>query len=75
MKLKNFFKNLKKEINYKSFNGFEFNSKKIKKNLDWKIKINLITGLEMTFSWYLNNLSYFKTLNQKDIKLRFGLKK
>ena len=31
MKLKNFFKNLKKEINYKSFNGFEFNSKKIKK--------------------------------------------
>ena len=32
MILKNFFKNLKKDFNNKSFNGFEFNSKKIKKN-------------------------------------------
>ena len=31
MKLKNFFQKFKKEINYKSFNGFEFNSKKKKK--------------------------------------------
>ena len=54
---------------------YALNSKKIKKNLNWKTKIDLASGLEMTFSWYLNNLSYFKTLNQKDIKLRFGLKK
>ena len=33
MILKNFFKNLKKDFNNKSFNGFEFNSKKIKKKL------------------------------------------
>ncbi len=32
MKLKNFFKNLKKEFNHITFAGFEFNSKKIKKN-------------------------------------------
>ena len=32
MILKSFFKNLKKNFNNKSFNGFEFNSKKIKKN-------------------------------------------
>ena len=45
MKLKNFFKNLKKEINYKSFNGFEFNSKKIKKNyIFFAIKGNKING-------------------------------
>ncbi len=54
---------------------YALNSTKIKKNLNWKTKINLVNGLEMTFSWYLNNLSYFKTLNQKDIKLRFGLKR
>ena len=32
MILKSFFKNLKKDFNNKSFDGFEFNSKKIKKN-------------------------------------------
>ena len=32
MILKSFFRNLKKDFNNKSFNGFEFNSKKIKKN-------------------------------------------
>ena len=32
MMLKSFFKNLNKDFNNKSFNGFEFNSKKIKKN-------------------------------------------
>ena len=54
---------------------YALNSKKIKKNLNWKTKINFLSGLEMTFLWYINNLSYFKTLNQKDIKSRFGLKK
>ncbi len=68
------------KINYvKDRPGHDFryalNSKKIKKNLNWKTKINFLSGLEMTFLWYINNLSYFKTLNQKDIKSRFGLKK
>ncbi len=53
---------------------YALNSKKIKQTLNWKAKTNLINGMEKTFSWYLRNLSYYKTLNQKDIKLRFGLK-
>ena len=32
MILKSFFKNLDKNFNNRGFNGFEFNSKKIKKN-------------------------------------------
>ncbi len=45
MKLKNFFKNLKKEFNNKSFKGFEFNSKKIKKNyIFFAIKGNKFNG-------------------------------
>ena len=32
MKLKNFFTNLKKEFDQMTFKGFDFNSKKIKKN-------------------------------------------
>ena len=67
------------KINYvKDRPGHDFryalNSNKIRKNLIWKPKINILDGLEMTFSWYQNNPSYFKTLNQKDIKSRFGLK-
>ena len=37
-------------------------------------EVNIDKGLKNTFYWYLNNLSYFKKLNQKDIKSRFGLK-
>ena len=54
---------------------YALNSNKIKKNLKWKPKVNIASGLDKTFSWYLNNLSYFKKLNQRDIKSRFGLKK
>ena len=53
---------------------YALNSNKIKKNLKWQPKVNIALGLNKTFSWYLNNLSYFKKLNQKDIKSRFGLK-
>ena len=53
---------------------YALNSNKIKKRLKWESKININSGLSKTFSWYLNNLSYFKKLNQKDIESRFGLK-
>tara|TARA_Y100000591_G_C21761217_1_gene660189 strand:+ start:111 stop:1139 length:1029 start_codon:yes stop_codon:yes gene_type:complete len=53
---------------------YALNSKKLRKNLNWNKKINLTDGLSKTFSWYLNNLSYFKTLDQKDINIRLGLK-
>ncbi len=54
---------------------YALDSNKIKKNLKWKPRVNIASGLDKTFSWYLNNLSYFKKLNQRDIKSRFGLKK
>ena len=53
---------------------YAINSKKIKKKLKWTTKEKIIEGLNKTFSWYLNNLSYYKALDQKDINLRFGLK-
>ena len=53
---------------------YALNSNKIKKKLKWETKVNINSGLSKTFSWYLNNLSYFKKLNQKDIESRFGLK-
>ena len=53
---------------------YALNSNKIKKNLKWKPDVNIDKGLKKTFYWYLDNLSYFKKLNQKDIKSRFGLK-
>ena len=53
---------------------YALNSNKIKKKLKWKPKVNIALGLNKTFSWYLNNLSYFKKFNQKDIKSRLGLK-
>ena len=44
----------------------------IKKSLNWSPKIKIIKGLEKTFSWYLNNELYFKNMNKKNIKKRFG---
>ena len=54
---------------------YALNSDKIMKKLGWKPKINFETGLKKTFDWYLDNLNYYKSLNKKDIKNRFGLKK
>ena len=54
---------------------YALNSDKIMKKLGWKPKINFETGLKKTFDWYLDNLNYYKYLNKKDIKNRFGLKK
>ena len=53
---------------------YAIDSGKIKKDLNWHPKTEILDGLEQTFSWYLKNLSYYKMLNQKDINLRFGLK-
>ena len=54
---------------------YALNSSKLIKELKWKPKTNFRTGLEKTFEWYLNNTNYYKSLNKKDIKKRFGLRK
>ncbi len=54
---------------------YALNSQKIKKNLKWSAKKDLMTGLKDTINWYLNNKSYYKNLSKKDIIKRLGIKK
>ena len=46
---------------------YSLNSSKINKNINWKSKTSLNEGLKKTISWYLNNISYYSTINKKDI--------
>jgi len=54
---------------------YAIDSSKIKKKLNWKPKINFMTGIKKTFNWYINNQKYFSKLNKKDILNRLGTKK
>ena len=54
---------------------YALNSKKIQKELNWKVKINLEEGIKKTFEWYLKNLNYYKQFSKNDILSRKGLKK
>ena len=51
---------------------YALNSSKIKKNLNWKPKINFRKGIELTFDWYNENKLFFKSLSKKDIIKRLG---
>jgi dTDP-glucose 4,6-dehydratase len=46
---------------------YSINSSKINNNINWKSKTNLNEGLKKTILWYLNNISYYSTINKKDI--------
>jgi dTDP-glucose 4,6-dehydratase len=52
---------------------YALNSNKIRKQLNWRPKVNLKQGIETTVEWYLNNLEYFKTI-KKQYMQRQGLK-
>ena len=54
---------------------YALNSKKIRKELKWKTKINLNKGLNDTFFWYLNNKKFFLGISKKLYDKRLGLKK
>ena len=54
---------------------YALNSNKIKKELKWKPNINFKIGLKETFTWYLENNNYYKSLSKKDITKRLGIKK
>ena len=43
---------------------YSMSSKKIAKELDWKMKINFETGLEKTIQWYLNNPEILNDISQ-----------
>ena len=51
---------------------YALNSNKLKKKLNWKIKIDISNGLKKTFNWYLDNQEYFLNINKRDINKRFG---
>ena len=51
---------------------YALNSKKIKQNLNWYPKINFDKGIKLTFDWYNNNKTYYKSLSKKDITNRLG---
>ncbi len=53
---------------------YALNSNKIKKELNWKPKINFGEGIKLTFDWYNNNKMYYNSLKKKDIHKRFGNK-
>jgi len=53
---------------------YALNSNKIKKNLEWYPKTNFKEGIKLTFDWYNNNKSYYKSLSKKDIIKRLGKK-
>ena len=54
---------------------YALDSKKIKKKLGWKAKIALDKGLAETFSWYVNNNYFFRSIPKKLYLNRMGLKK
>ena len=53
---------------------YALNSNKIKKKLKWYPKTNFEEGVKLTFNWYKNNKSYYKSLLKKDINKRLGIK-
>ena len=51
---------------------YALNSNKIKKELNWRPKITFNKGIRITFEWYKNNRSYYKSISKKDIIKRLG---
>ncbi len=54
---------------------YALNSKKTINEIEWKPKINLIKGLNLTFKWYITNLKYYSSLKMMEATKRVGLKK
>ena len=53
---------------------YAIDSKKIKKNLKWKPLTNLNKGISNTIDWYVDNIKYFKSINNKKYFGRLGVK-
>ncbi len=51
---------------------YALNSNKIKKTLRWFPKTTFKDGIKLTFDWYYNNESYYKSISKKDIIKRLG---
>ena len=53
---------------------YALNSSKIKRNLNWKPKVNLTIGLSRTIDWYLNNREFFSKIQKRLFVKRLGIK-
>ncbi len=53
---------------------YALNSNKIRKELNWKPRINFKEGIKETFDWYNKNRKYYKSISKKDILKRLGNK-
>ena len=51
---------------------YAINSKKLRKEINWRPKININIGLEKTLDWYINNQKYYSSLKKRDITRRLG---
>ena len=51
---------------------YAINSNKIKKELNWRPKVNFDQGIKLTLKWYKNNRKYYETVSKKDILKRLG---
>ena len=53
---------------------YALNSDKIKNSLKWRPKTSFKNGIKLTFEWYVNNNTYYKSFDKKDILKRLGNK-
>ena len=53
---------------------YALDSRKIRQELKFQPKTSFKTGIKLTFEWYKNNKSYYKSLSKKDILKRLGKK-
>jgi dTDP-glucose 4,6-dehydratase len=53
---------------------YALDNRKIFKQLRWKAKISINSGLSQTFDWYLNNKNFFDSVSKKLYIKRLGLK-
>ena len=51
---------------------YALDSRKIQKELKFKSKTNFKDGIKLTFEWYRNNRSFYKSLSKIDILKRLG---
>ena len=52
---------------------YALDSKKIRKELNWKSKVTLDRGLLNTCNWYVNNMKFFTSVSKKLYDKRIGL--
>ena len=53
---------------------YAIDSKKIKKNLNWKPLTDFSKGISKTIDWYADNMKYFKSIDNKRYLGRLGIK-